>query len=226
MGGVSYGKGVDLPEGSVRWISGFDTHTRIAGGGRPWLLDARDSAEHYAGTLPGATSLAQNMLMLQRNERVQMVLDAILADESREIILFANTAGVGGLLAGRDLWVMAFLHELGVPFGRMARLDGGFYGWCDASLPVEMPRRPDTLDVQSSLESLLVVTGLPHVQSQLSAAGETLQSCAALSAKPRAEVLEHLKELGLELADRAKLAGVLAKASREGAFGDIASSGS
>ena len=44
-------------------------------------------------------------------------------------VLFANTAGRHGMTAGRDVWVMAFLREIGVPLERMARLEGGLNGW-------------------------------------------------------------------------------------------------
>jgi rhodanese-related sulfurtransferase len=225
MVGVGYGKGVDLPEGSVRWIAVSDAQVRIETAA-PWLLDARDAVEYQAGTLPGTTHLAQNSLMFEsRSGHVQRTLDDILADASRDIILFANTAGVGGMTAGRDLWVLAFLHELGVPCSRMMRLEGGFNNWQDAGRAVEVPCRPDALEVQESLEPLLVAAGLPHLFPLLDASGETLASCAALAALPRSAMLEYLTRLKIGLNDRQRLAGVLAKAYRDGAFGNATPAG-
>jgi hypothetical protein len=223
---VGYGKGVDLPEGSMRWISASNAQVRIESAGcscrtppRPWLLDARDAAEYQAGTLPGSTHLAQTSLMLaHRSDSVQCALDEILADESRDCKLFANTAGIGGMTAGRDLWVLAFLNELGVPCSRLMQLQGGFNG--EAGRPVEMPCRPNALAVQGSLESLLAAASMSHLFPILDAAGETLASCAVLASQPRSTVLEHMKRLDMGLADRQRLAGVQARAGRDGAFGN------
>lgn len=230
MVGVGYGKGADLPEASVRWVSAAEVWAQMEASGSSsraplLLLDARDTTEFEAGTLPGATSLAQNALMFEREKdpRVRSILESVLADASREVVLFANTAGTGGMVAGRDVWVMAFFHELGVPLDRMARLQGGLNGWRQASLPVELPSRAGALGLHNSLEALLSAAGVPQHFARLDAAGETLPSCAVLVAQGRAAMLNRFSALGLGLADRHKLAGIFSKAVREGAFGEAAS---
>eukprot|EP00967_Tisochrysis_lutea_P002392 scaffold2986_cov30-Tisochrysis_lutea.AAC.2 len=154
----------------------------------------------------------------QTSDRVRSIVDELRSDPLKQIVLFANTAGVGGMVAGRDLWVMAWLNEVGIPLSRMARLGGGFNGWRDDGHEVTIPQRLDSLDTYVSLDSLLSAVGLSHLIQSLNAAGETWQSCAALAAEPRVAVLNHFKLLGIPIADRQKLAGVLARARREGAF--------
>ena len=117
MVGVSYGKNATLPDEQVRWLTPEEIEQRVEKGERIRFFDARDVMEDNMGSLPGAESLAQSSLMFAKQD-VQPILDDLLANFSTYdvLIFFANTAGPNsGITSGRDVYVMAYLHELGVP---------------------------------------------------------------------------------------------------------------
>lgn len=213
MAGVSYGKGADLPQERVRWVTGEDLAARSAAGERIRCFDARDRAEWAAGSLPGAESLAQSELMFSRST-LQPLIDELVGgggEAAADWVFFANTAGLGGASAGRELFVMAFLHELGVPLESMARLTGGLAAWREAGRPC--PAQAVACDPIASLDALLAACGLPHLAEPLRAT--SLDALAAALDGGRPTALRLLKELGVgTLAERQALCSALAKARR------------
>ena len=135
-------------------------------------------------------------------------------------MLFANTGGIVGPGASRDLYVMNVLAQLGgVRLGRMVRLEGGLYAWRDAGLDVAPPPKPQ-VDA-SSLAAVLQGAGLAHLAGSL--AEHSFESLAAALAIGRTHLLGELKAAGLALPDRQKVASTLArtvKAVAEGRGGE------
>ena len=217
MVGVGYGKGASVDESQVRWATPEELELRRSSAEKLWLLDARDQAEHELGTIPGAISLAQTDLMFRRHA-LQGTIDEIIS--ANDVILFANTAGPNsGITAGRDVWVMAFLHELGKPMAQMARLRGGFRGWQDAGMPVEFPG-PAQAPLPKTVDELLTCHGLVHLQQEL--AGESLQQLVERCRCSRPDFLQWLKELGIQgVAQRQQVANALAKEVRRGLLDDF-----
>jgi hypothetical protein len=114
MVGVGYGKGAPIDEGKVRWVTPEELDGLRAGGASLRILDARDDTEFQAGTIPGAMSCGQTAIMFTTGQ-VKPLLDEVVAGpEGERIVLFANTAGPNtGMTAGREVYVMSYLHELG-----------------------------------------------------------------------------------------------------------------
>ncbi len=216
MVGVGYGKGVGLPEDQVRWHTPEEIEAKQQRGERLRFFDARDDNEYAAGTLPGAEHLAQSSLMFKR-DAIQPLLDDLLsgAGGADDLIFFANTAGKGnGMTAGRDVYVMAFLLELGLPLERMSRLAGGLHGWQASGRPTPAPSSGST-EAVDGWDGLLATASLPHLRPSLEATA--LSECVSkLVHESRPALLAHLKEAGLGLADRQALCNAIAKAIREG----------
>lgn len=218
MAGISYGKGAALPEGSERWLSPDEIDEGVAAGKRYRFFDARDQKEvDEIGTIPGAEALAQSTLMFML-QQVQPLIDALLAGDYQadELVFFANTAGISGMSAGRELYVMAYLHEVGVPIERMARLAGGFHGWRDSGRPVQSSfGAPGGAFV--GLDAFLAQANLGHLAALLGGGERTLRGCAEALEASRPGFLNELKALGVSaLADRQALCNALGKARREG----------
>uniref|UniRef100_A0A6S9SLR0 Uncharacterized protein n=1 Tax=Chrysotila carterae TaxID=13221 RepID=A0A6S9SLR0_CHRCT len=130
-------------------------------------------------------------------------------------VLFANTAGVGSMAAGRDLWVMAFLVELGVPLGRMSRLAGGFLGWSTSGCVVMKPEYKTFSG--GGLQTFLEQAQLSQLLDALK--DETTQNLRAVILAGRQKALAYFETKQIRLPDRQKLANALAKAEREGMLG-------
>ena len=216
MAGISYGKGATLPEGAMRWLSPDEIDALVADGRKVRFFDARDRKEVDAlGTIPGAEELAQSTLMFT-TASVQPLIDALLAGDygADELVFFANTAGHEGMSAGRELFVIAYLGELGVPYGRMARLAGGFHGWKASGRLVGSLGAP--VEMVSGIDAFLEQAKLSHLAAQLGD-GRTLRGLAEALEASRPSFLNELKELGVsKLADRQTLCNALGKARREG----------
>lgn len=215
MVGVGYGKGASLPEEHVRWLTPDEIDAKQQRGLRLRFFDARDTGEFAAGTLPGAESLPQTQLMFMK-KHAQPLIDDIIAGAggADDLVLFANTAGVGnGMTSGRDVYVMAYLLELGVPLERMARLTGGLNAWKASGRPTPKPASPVTAGV-SGLADLLEASDLGRLVEPLASLTLTqLQSTLADDGRPA--VLAALKDCGLLLTDRQAVAKAVARYVRE-----------
>ena len=220
MVGVSYGKNATLPDEQVRWLTPEEIEQRVEKGERIRFFDARDVMEYNTGSLPGAESLAQSSLMFAKQD-VQPILDDLLANFSTYdvLIFFANTAGPNsGITSGRDVYVMAYLHELGVPLERMARLAGGLSGWASSGRPTPPSGAlGSNSDARlPSLQAMLDLASLNHLQEPL--AELTLEAAAEACLASRTAFLATLKdEYGVsKLAERQALCKALQKAVRDG----------
>ena len=181
--GVGYGKGASLPEEQVRWVTGEEVERRRGAGERVRCFDCRGEEEYRRSTVPDAELLSQAQLMFQR-EALQPLVDELCAPGSAdELVFFANTAGPVGIAAGRDVYVMAFLAECGLPLERMARLTGGLNAWKAERRPcVARPAGGAvTAAASAGLDALLAQLELPHLAEPLAST-----SLAELgSARPR-----------------------------------------
>mmetsp|Transcript_36877 Transcript_36877/g.122255 ORF Transcript_36877/g.122255 Transcript_36877/m.122255 type:complete len:229 (+) Transcript_36877:110-796(+) len=219
MVGVGYGKGATLPDEEVRWLTPEQVDGLRAGEGVR-LLDARDAPEFQKASLPGAESLPQSTLMFSRG-KVQALVDELVGSQAGELCFFANTAGPNaGMTAGREVYVMAFLLELGLPLTRMARLRGGLNGWVESGRPAPPAGRevaPQLPAVSGGLRGLCEGAGLGHLAAALPPS-LTLEAAAAAATSSRQSFLASLRdEHGMSrLADRQALCNALSKAVREG----------
>ena len=227
MVGVSYGKGVSVPEADVRWFDPSQVEALQSSQGdgpiaRLRLFDARDEKEYEAGTLPKAELMSQTTLMFDRSH-LQPLIDDLLASSGQELVFFANTAGEGsGMAAGREVWVMAFLVELGVPLKNMARLKGGLDGWKASGRALWMPHSDAPMPaIVGSFDALLENASLQRLHEQVAASRLSLEACLRALQESRVALLNLLKDHGLSLADRQALANALSKASREGRVGVV-----
>lgn len=95
-----------------------------AGGRAPTLLDVREGDEWRAGHLPGAVHLPRGYFELQVDEK--------LPDKEAPIIVYC----AGG---NRSALTTIDLEELG--YTNVRHMSGGYSGWRDAGLPVEVPKQ-------------------------------------------------------------------------------------
>src|SRR3954469_13349291 len=91
---------------------------------KPVILDVREKQETDGGILPGAKHVPRGFLELRIEEAVP--------DRSSDVVLYC-AGGTRSLLAARTLKDMGYT--------RVRSLAGGFSGWKDAGLPLEMPVR-------------------------------------------------------------------------------------
>ena len=168
--------------------------------------------------MPGAESLSQSSLMFTRH-LVQPLVDELLqgASGADDLVFFANTAGKEGMSAGRELFVMAFLAELGMPLERMARLEGGLNGWKASGRTAPPPQVNSGGGKIDALPALLAEAGVADERIQALSAEMSIGALGEqLSEGGRPALLTYLKERGLELALRQKVATTFARAKREG----------
>ncbi|KAL1529899.1 hypothetical protein AB1Y20_000827 [Prymnesium parvum] len=211
-GGASYGAAADfnkLRDEDIRWVSAEELRRWQAAARPLLLLDVRNDPERAAGTIPGSQPFSQGKLFLDWHA-MQPQIDRIVAAAAEapavEIVLFANTGGPNGPSAGRDLYVLNFLHEMGVPLERMARLEGGFQQWRREGYEALPPPRPPAA---TSLGALLEEAGLTHLAEPL--AGESLEHLSEVLTASRADLLSLLKDLGLQLPDRQKVTNAISR---------------
>src|SRR3954463_8359535 len=91
---------------------------------KPVIVDVREKEETSGGMLPGARLVPRGFLELRIEEAVP--------DRSSDVVLYC-AGGTRSLLAARTLKDMGYT--------RVRSLAGGFSGWKDAGLPLEMPVR-------------------------------------------------------------------------------------
>ena len=123
------------------------------------------------------------------------------------------------MTSGREVYVMQFLNEVGVPLERMARLAGGLRGWTESGRSAP-PRGGHSVEsaVVGSMSELLEANDLGRLveATQGLALAELVQ---AFEAGGRLALLKILQEVGLALPDRQKVATAVSKAMRESCAG-------
>jgi rhodanese-related sulfurtransferase len=215
-GGATYGAAADFnkfEDDQIRWITVHELHDRQTAGEELVLYDVRDQHDYSAGTIPGAEHLPQGDMFLNLLSMKPRILEAATKAAHAELVLFANTGGVNGPAASRDLYVLnvLVLEEFGgVPLNRILRLKGGLNEWKAAGFACAPPPRPK---VAGSIEVLLEDASLAHLAAQLE--GQSLGSLQdALASGGRTTLLNALKDRGLKLPDRQKLANAVQRTVR------------
>lgn len=106
---------------SIQEISAPDLKRKLDGGDRFHLVDVREAEEYAAGHLPGAQPLCKGIL--------ERDIEAAVPDPKAEIVLYCG-GGYRSALAADNLQKMGYQ--------RVLSLTGGWRGWVDTGLPVEM----------------------------------------------------------------------------------------
>ena len=217
-GGATYGASADFnkfPLEQIRWAKPEQLHEWLHDGKRKVIpIDVRD-AEHYCvETIPGARNLAQGTLVMFWETLKKELDETAAAAADAELVLFANTGGVTGPAAGRDLFVLNFLAEVkGVGIERMLRLEGGLNGWKAAGFEVGPPPAEGPPPA-AELAAVLAEAGLSHLADGADSplAGRSFEQLAALLDEGRVRLLDALKSCGVaKLSERQKLANTLSK---------------
>ena len=215
-GGATYGGAADFnkfAEEQVRWITVNELQERQASGDALVIFDVRAKADYQAGTIPGAESLPQGEMFLNIDSMKAQILAAASRAQHAELVLFANTGGVSGPAASRDLFVLNVLalEEFGgVPLDKMLRLQGGLDAWRAAGFACVLPQKPKAAE---SLEALLEEASLSHLAAQLEGHSlEVLQHI--LASGGRTALLNALKDRELKLPERQKLANAIQRTVR------------
>ena len=94
-------------------------------GRNPLVIDIREREEWIQGHVPDAWHLSRSFLELQ--------IEQVEPDREAEVVLYC-AGGVRSLLAARNLQEMGYEH--------VYSMIGGFNGWKNAGLPVDVPRYP------------------------------------------------------------------------------------
>ena len=226
-GGATYGAAADFnkfEDEQIRWITVHELHDRQAAGEEYMVYDVRDQSDYNVGTIPGAQHLPQGEMFLNLPAMKPRILEAAAKAARAELVLFANTGGVNGPAASRDLYVLnvLVLEEFGgVPINRILRLKGGLNEWKAAGFACAPPPKPKAA---GSIEALLQEASLSHLTAQLE--GQSLESLQdVLACGGRNTLLNALKDRGLKLPDRQKLTNAIQRTARL-AGGGLAGNGS
>jgi rhodanese-related sulfurtransferase len=95
--------------------------SRIEGGETFHLIDVREDSEWDSGHLPGAVHLGRGVL--------ERDIESAIPDRDADIVLYCG-GGYRSALAADALQRMGYTD--------VRSMDGGFRGWRDAGLPIEM----------------------------------------------------------------------------------------
>jgi len=118
-------KVVNDAKSRVRQCTVADVAPRVERGeaGRAFhFVDVREESEYAAGRLPHAVHLGKGV--------IERDVEAAVPDHDAEIILYCG-GGFRSALAADNLQNMGYTN--------VWSMDGGFSGWKDARLPVEVP---------------------------------------------------------------------------------------
>ncbi len=95
------------------------------------LVDIREAAEFCRGHIPGAVLSPRGLLEFEIHALVERTaVDASVAPEDREIVLYCGTGGRSALAAET-------LTNMG--YRNVQSMDGGIVAWTMAGLPVDTP---------------------------------------------------------------------------------------
>jgi rhodanese-related sulfurtransferase len=96
-------------------------HTRLARGDTFYLVDVREDREWDVGHLPGAIHLGKGI--------IERDIELAIPDVNAEIILYCG-GGFRSVLAAENLRRMGYSN--------VTSMDGGYRGWTEAGLGVEI----------------------------------------------------------------------------------------
>ena len=139
-GGALYGASGDFNkfnEEDIRWVNANELSAWQADSRPLVIIDCRPDTDYKEGTIPGAVNLSQHQLFLDYQTQLPRANEIVaLADSAQaDFVLFANTGGVAGAAAGRDLYVLNFLNEVTTP-----TVAGPRAGWAPAQSRSTAPR--------------------------------------------------------------------------------------
>ena len=106
---------------NIRECTVSDVRARQSSGEQFLLFDVREESEFAAGHLPGAKSLGKGI--------IERDIESLVPDPDTEMVLYCG-GGFRSALAADNLQKMGYTNVIS--------LDGGFRGWKEAELPVEM----------------------------------------------------------------------------------------
>ena len=106
---------------NIRECSVSDVRKRQLGGESLLLFDVREESEFAAGHLPGAKSLGKGI--------IERDIESLVPDPDTEIVLYCG-GGFRSALAADNLQKMGYTNVIS--------MDGGFRGWKEAELPIEI----------------------------------------------------------------------------------------
>lgn len=112
-----------LAKSQIKELTPQALHNRLGNGQRPLLVDIREREEFEQGHVPGAIFIPRGFLELRIEQHA--------FDPNTPLVLYC-AGGVRSALAARNL------QEMG--YTAVESLLGGFTGWKNAGLPVQMPR--------------------------------------------------------------------------------------
>jgi rhodanese-related sulfurtransferase len=105
----------------VKETSVAQVHTRLARGDTFYLVDVREDREWDVGHLPGAIHLGKGI--------IERDIELAIPDVNAEIILYCG-GGFRSVLAAENLRRMGYSN--------VTSMDGGYRGWTEAGLGVEI----------------------------------------------------------------------------------------
>ena len=106
---------------NIRECTVADVKQKLDKNERFHLVDVREESEWAAGHLPRAEHLGKGI--------IERDIEAKIPDTAAEIILYCG-GGFRSVLAAENLQKMGYTN--------VTSMDGGFRGWKEAGLPVEM----------------------------------------------------------------------------------------
>ncbi len=112
-----------LAKSQIKELTPQALHNRLGNGQRPLLVDIREREEFEQGHVPGAIFIPRGFLELRIEQHA--------FDPNTPLVLYC-AGGVRSALAARNLQEMGYTS--------VESLLGGFTGWKNAGLPVQMPR--------------------------------------------------------------------------------------
>ena len=212
-GGATYGAAADFNkfrDEDIRWVNVTTLQQWLASDRPVTLFDVRSREDYVGGTIPGATHLPQDEMFMDIMGKTPDIKVAAAAADWSELVLFANTGGVSGAAAGRELYVMNVLAEIGgVGVERMVRVEGGMHAWRAANFDISIPPKPAPA---TSLDSILNETDLSHLSEPF--AGHSLDDLLESFRMGRTHLLDLLKDLGLKLPERQKVANAISRTAK------------
>ena len=114
---------VDDAKRRIREIRVADVKAMLDSG-RPFhLIDVRETSEWVNGHLPTARHLCKGI--------IERDIEKAIPDLNAEIVLYCG-GGFRSALSADNLQKMGYTN--------VASMDGGWRGWTEAGLPIEMPR--------------------------------------------------------------------------------------
>jgi rhodanese-related sulfurtransferase len=119
--GAKFTEIVDRARREIRECTIEEMLTRRAAGDVFLLLDVREESEYAAGRIPGARHLGKGV--------IERDIEEVVPDPATPLVLYCG-GGYRSALAAQNLQLMGYTSVIS--------MDGGFRGWKDRGLEVEL----------------------------------------------------------------------------------------